>query len=87
MVNMIDELGALNQEIARLEETARQIKKALIAQGVGKYNGLDFVADVQHYDRATIDPALVRKLADEDFVSSVTVIKPIDAVVVKRVQP
>jgi PHP family Zn ribbon phosphoesterase len=84
--NMIDDLGIINQQIAELEATARKLKQALIARGVGKYNGMDFVAEVQHYDRATIDPALVRKLADAEFVSSVTQIKAVDAVVVKRVQ-
>jgi PHP family Zn ribbon phosphoesterase len=84
-MNTIDQLGIINQQIAELEATARKIKQALIAKGVGKYEGMDFIAEVQHYDRATIDPALVRKLADEDFVSSVTTIKPVDAVVVKRV--
>jgi hypothetical protein len=84
--NMIDDLGILNQQIADLEAQARKIKQVLIAKGVGKYTGMDFFAEVQHYDRATIDPTLVRKLADEDFVSSVTSIKPVDAVVVKRVQ-
>ena len=38
------------------------------------------------YDRATIDPTLVRKLSDADFVSSVTTIKAVDAVVVRKVQ-
>jgi hypothetical protein len=61
------------------------MKQELIARGVGKYEGMDFFAEVQHYDRATIDPKLVRELADEDFVSSVTTIKAVDAVVVKRV--
>ena len=84
--NMIDDLGIINQQIAELEATARKLKQALIARGVGKYEGMDFVAEVQHYDRATIDPALVRKLADADFVSSVTSIKTVDAVVVRKVQ-
>jgi hypothetical protein len=84
-MNIIDDLGIINQQIADLEAQARKIKQVLIAKGVGKYTGMDFFAEVQHYDRATIDPTLVRKLADEDFVSSVTSIKPVDAVVVKRV--
>jgi hypothetical protein len=83
--NMIDDLGILNQQIAQLEAQARTIKQALIARGVGKYDGTDFIAEVQHYDRATIDPKLVRELADEEFVSSVTTIKAVDAVVVRRV--
>jgi len=83
--NMIDDLGIINQQIAELEAQARKIKQAYIAQGVGKYQGVDFFLEVQHYDRATINPILVKELADEEFVRQVTQIKPVDAVVVKRV--
>jgi PHP family Zn ribbon phosphoesterase len=82
---MIDELGIINQQIQELESTARKLKAELIARGVGKYSGLDFVAEVQHYDRATINPILVREFGTTDFVAQVTQIKPVDAVVVKRV--
>jgi hypothetical protein len=85
MFEIVDELGVINQQIAELEATARKLKQALIARGVGKYEGSEFFAEVQHYDRATISPDLVRKLADEDFVSAVTQVKAVDAVVVKRV--
>jgi PHP family Zn ribbon phosphoesterase len=84
MMTDIDQLGTINQQIAELEATARKLKQALIARGVGKYSGADFVAEVQHYDRATINPILVKEFADEDFVAKVTQVKPVDAVVVKR---
>lgn len=84
MMTDIDQLGTINQQIAELEATARKLKQALIARGVGKYSGSDFVAEVQHYDRATINPILVKEFADEDFVARVTQVKPVDAVVVKR---
>lgn len=83
--NMIDDLGIINQQIAELESTARKIKQELIARGVGKYTGTDFVAEVQHYDRATINPILVREFGTTDFVAQVTQMKAVDAVVVKRV--
>jgi PHP family Zn ribbon phosphoesterase len=86
MMTDIDQLGIINQQIAELESTARKLKQALIARGVGKYNGMDFVAEVQHYDRATINPLLVKEFADEDFVARVTQVKAVDAVVVRRVQ-
>jgi len=82
----IDQLGIINQQIAELESTARKLKQALIARGVGKYEGADFVAEVQHYDRATINPILVKEFADEDFVARVTQVKAVDAVVGRRVQ-
>jgi PHP family Zn ribbon phosphoesterase len=82
---VVDELGAIDQQIKALESTARKLKAELIAKGVGKYSGAKFCAEVQHYDRATINPILVRKLADDEFVRNVTQIKPIDAVVVKLI--
>ena len=84
-MNIIDDLGTINQQIKELEATARKLKAELIARGVGEYQGINFMAEVQHYDRATISPDLVRELADEAFVSSVTQVKAVDAVVVKRV--
>lgn len=86
MLNIIDELGAVNQAIAELESTARKLKAELIARGVGKYDGQRYFAEVQSYDRATISPVLVRKLSNEDFVASVTEIKQINAVVVKSIE-
>ena len=83
--NMIDDLGIINQQIAELEATARKLKQELIARGVGKYAGVDFVAEVQHYDRATINPILVKEFGTTDFVAQVTQVKPVDAVVVRRV--
>jgi hypothetical protein len=82
-MNIIDELGLINQTIAQLEADARKIKAELIARGVGKYNGTLFFAEVQHYDRATISPKLVREVVDAYLIPSVTEIKQIDAVVVK----
>ena len=84
--NMIDDLGIISQQIKELEATARKIKAELIARGVGKYTGMDFEVEVQHYPRATIDPALVRELCSPTLVAQVTAIKEVDAVVVKRVQ-
>jgi hypothetical protein len=81
--NIIDELGVVNKHIAELEAVARKLKEQLIARGVGEYEGVAFYAEVRHYDRATINPRLVRELADENFVSAVTEIKPIDSVTVK----
>lgn len=84
--NMIDDLGIINQQIAELESTARKIKNELIARGVGKYEGMDFIAEVQHYNRATISPILVKEFGTTDFVAQVTQMKTVDAVVVRKVQ-
>lgn len=81
--NQVDELGRLDKQIKDLEAQTRKIKQAFIAQGVGKYEGAEFFVEVQHYDRATINPILVRELCDEELVRQVTQVKAIDAVVVK----
>ena len=84
--NMIDDLGIINQQIKELESSARRIKQELIARGVGKYAGMDFVAEVQHYPRETINPILVREFGDESLLKQVTQISMVDAVVVRKVQ-
>jgi tRNA A-37 threonylcarbamoyl transferase component Bud32 len=83
-MNTIDKLGAVNQAIAELEATARKLKAELISKGVGVYNGELFTAEVQHYDRATINPRLVREVIDPELISSVTEIKAVNAVVVRK---
>lgn len=85
-VDLVDQLGVLKQTIDELESTARKLKAELIRRGVGTYEGAKFFAEVQHYDRATINPALVRKLSNDEFVKQVTEVKPIDAVVVKPLE-
>jgi hypothetical protein len=84
--NMIDDLGIINQQIKELESTARRLKQELIARGVGKYAGMDFVAEVQHYPRETINPVLVREFGDESLLKQVTQVSMVDAVVVRKVQ-
>jgi hypothetical protein len=84
--DMVDELGKLDKKIKELETQARSLKAQLIAKGVGKYAGLDYVAEVQHYSRATINAKLVRDMLEEDVVKSVTDIKYVDAVIVKPLE-
>ena len=82
-MNTIDQLGIIDRQIKELEVTARKIKAELIARGIGRYEGEQYWAEVQHYDRTTINPKLVRDMLPEDIVKSVTETKAIDAVVVK----
>jgi len=83
LIKTIDSLGVIDKQIKDLEATARKLKDALIARGAGKYDGNLFQVNVQQFDRASINPNLVRELADEAFVSSVTEVKTVNAVVVK----
>jgi hypothetical protein len=85
-LKIVDELGAVNRAIAELEDTARKLKSELLARGIGTYEGSQFFAEVQEYDRENISAPLVRKLADKDFVASVTTIQHIKAVVVKPLE-
>jgi len=84
--NIVDHLGVIKQQIDELEATARKLKAELIKRGVGTYEGAKFFAEVQHYNRDTISPMLVRKFSNEDFIQRVTEHKAIDAVVVKPLE-
>ena len=86
MDNIIDELGRIDRIIKENEAIARKLKAELIARGVGKYEGQEFFAEVQHYDRATISPILVKEFGTSDFIAQVTQVKPVDAVVVKPLE-
>lgn len=82
--DLVDQLGTINRNIQELESTAHRLKSELIRRGVGKYEGLTYYALVQHYDRAVIIPTLVREVLDPELLPSVTEIKPVDSVTVKR---
>jgi hypothetical protein len=86
MLNIIDQYGAIAQQIAELEEIKSKLKAELIARGVGNYQGEQFYAEVQEYDRENISAPLVRKFSNEEFVKSVTTIQHIKAVIVKPLE-
>ena len=86
MLNIIDQYGAVAKQIAELEEIKSKLKAELIARGVGNYEGEQFYAEVQEYDRENISAPLVRKFSNEEFVKSVTTIQHIKAVVVKPLE-
>jgi hypothetical protein len=86
MLNIIDQYGAVDAQIKELEIIKSKLKAELIARGVGNYQGEQFAAEVQEYDRENISAPLVRKFSNEDFVKSVTTIQHIKAVVVKPLE-
>ena len=86
MINIIDQYGLVGQQIAELEAIKSKLKAELIARGVGNYEGEQFYAEVQEYDRENISAPLVRKYSNEEFVKSVTTIQHIKAVVVKPLE-
>ena len=85
-LDIIDSLGAINEQIQELEAQARKIKRYLIENGVGRYEGFQYYADVQHYTRHSISPILVKEFGTKEFVTQVTLTNPVDAVVVRKVQ-
>lgn len=85
-MNSIDQLGIIDRQIKDLESTARKLKAELIARGVGKYEGERFFVEVQHYERATINPVLVRQYCNDELVRNMTQVKAVDAVIVKPLE-
>ena len=85
-MNTIDQYGIIDAQIKELEVIKAKLKAELLARGIGEYQGEQFVAEVQEYDRENISAPLVRKLSNEDFVKQVTTIQHIKAVVVKPLE-
>jgi hypothetical protein len=81
--DVIDELGAIDQEIKQLEARARQLKDRLIERGAGMYKGMRFTAEVQEYDRNAISPTLVKQYGSKDFVAQVTQVQHVKSVTLK----
>lgn len=86
MLNIIDQYGAVDAQIKELEAIKAKLKSELVSRGKGYYSGKDFQVEVQEYPRDQISTNMVRQLADEDFVKSVTVTQQIKAVVVNRLE-
>jgi len=86
MNNIIDQYGSIQQQINELEEIKSKLKAELLARGIGTYEGEQFFAEVQEYDRENISAPLVRKLSNADFVKQVTTIQHIKAVVIKPIE-
>jgi hypothetical protein len=81
--DVIDELGAIDQEIKQLEARARLLKDRLIQRGAGMYKGMRFTAEVQEYDRNAISATLVKEYGTKDFVAQVTQVQHVKSVTLK----
>jgi hypothetical protein len=82
MYTTIDQLGVVKKAIADLEAIAAKLSAEIKSQGVGTYEGTEYSAEVQEYDRENISAPLVRKFADADLVKQCTTIQHVKAVVV-----
>ena len=81
--DIVDELGAIDQQIKELDAVKAKLKAKLLERGTGFHKGMQYIAEVQEYDRENISAPLVRQLSDEAFIKSVTTVQHIKAVVVK----
>ena len=82
----MDELGAIDQQIKELDAVKAKLKAKLLERGTGFHKGMQYIAEVQEYDRENISAPLVRQLSDEAFIKSVTTVQHIKAVVVKPLE-
>ena len=84
---LIDQYGAVVQRIKELDAIKEKFKKELLSQhSVGTYQGEYFTLEVQHYERASINPILVREFCDDELIRNVTQIRPVDALIVKPLE-
>jgi hypothetical protein len=81
--DIVDELGAIDQQIKQLDAVKVKLKAKLLERGTGFHKGTQYIAEVQEYDRATISAVLVKEYGTSDFVQQVTQMQHIKAVVVK----
>jgi hypothetical protein len=81
--DIVDELGAIDQQIKELDAVKAKLKAKLLERGTGFHKGMQYIAEVQEYDRENISAPLVRQLSDEAFIKSVTTVQHIKAIVVK----
>ena len=86
MKSIIDQYGEVDRQIKELEAIKSKFKAELIARGVGVYDGEQFYAEVQEYDRENISAPLVRKILSADLLPQVITIQHIQAVVVKPIE-
>jgi hypothetical protein len=81
--DIVDELGAIDQQIKELDAVKAKLKAKLLERGTGFHKGMQYIAEVQEYDRENISAPLVRQLSDEAFIKAVTTVQHVKAVVVK----
>ena len=86
VTNLVDELGAIDQQIKELDAVKAKLKAKLLERGTGLHKGTQFVAEVQEYDRENISAPLVRQLSDEAFIKAVTTVQHVKAVTVKPLE-
>ncbi len=72
MTHIVDQLGALQAQIATLEAEAKKIKQVLIAKGEGAYEGELFRAVVSASERNTLDMDAVRAKLSPQFIAAHT---------------
>ena len=83
--DIVDELGAIDQQIKELDAVKAKLKAKLLERGTGFHKGMQYVAEVLEYDRDQISAPLVRKFSDEDFIKRVTTTQHIKSVIINPI--
>jgi hypothetical protein len=78
--SLVDQLGRLQAQIADLEAKEKALKAALVAAGVGAYEGELFRATVSASERSTLDMAAVREKLSPQFLRAHTKVTPVNTV-------
>lgn len=77
---LVDDLGRLQAQIAELSAKEKAIKAALIAAGVGAYEGELFRASVSASERETLDMKAVREKLTPQFMRAHTKVTQVNTV-------
>jgi hypothetical protein len=70
----VDQLGAINAQLAKLEAQANELKAALKASGLSRIEGQHYAAAVIERDTARLDTAKVKQFLTATEIAKCTVI-------------
>ncbi len=82
----VDQLGDIRAQIKSLEETEVALKAIIAEQGVGLYEGDNYIAEVLQSERNNLDMAAVRAKLTPQFIAAHTTTTKITTVKCKRIE-
>lgn len=82
----VDQLGDIREQIKALQEKEVALKAIIAEQGVGIYEGDNYLAEVLKHGRDNLDMAAVRAKLTPQFIAAHTVTTQVTTVKCKRIE-